>query len=470
YEYNIATVSSFYPNAYEYYDNVNTSSSPYPGPYGYDTQPEGADNGIYDERKNNEHEDSENDEEEKNNLLVLCKEMKFSTLELAELYLTNYAKQKEFSFRKKKQIHESEKAILAEDKRDRDSEIIDCPWYINLAFPKIEKEVCINSILGEHNHKINILITEMAPKYRKLTYKMSEKVKFWTIHRKLGLSTQYNLLVASFPGHVINRKDLSNTIQWFKSQAKPSKNDACRMLNDLYSKKEKDPMWIENLINEYPACKSYLMNVLYPYKLNRTSRLTDVVGEIQTIFDQQSKKAVLAECKNEIPTKGISTIMDEYFPMLDKMLKERLTPQILQKQRDQMAQSICYDAKEMAREDDYDQSQSLFPSLLEDIPQNCVQEHLVRFKQTPNVVQSHGPKQRYGFGMGYVKKALDLAIRANKVDDFVNVSIRDLLRVQHKGRQPKRYKSGSKLLKKMTGNKKGERHCQKCGQTGHYAP
>ncbi|CAG8704682.1 3298_t:CDS:2, partial [Racocetra persica] len=81
YEHNIANVSSFYPNAYEYYDN----------PYGYDSamstyvnfqsssdslteldveaQPEGANNGIYDERKYNEHEDSENEEEGKNNLL-----------------------------------------------------------------------------------------------------------------------------------------------------------------------------------------------------------------------------------------------------------------------------------------------------------------------------------------------------------------------------------------------------------------
>ncbi|CAG8756754.1 15296_t:CDS:2, partial [Cetraspora pellucida] len=114
--------------------------------------------------------------------------------------------------------------------------------------------------------------------------------------------------------------------------------------------------------------------------------------EIQAIFNQQSKKAALTECKNEIPTKSIPTILDEYFPELDKILKEYLIPQILQKQRDQMAQSICYDAvlvdswlpllevlddsyqQEIAREDDYDQPQSLFPSLLEDIPQDCIQE------------------------------------------------------------------------------------------------
>ncbi|CAG8835912.1 33436_t:CDS:1, partial [Gigaspora margarita] len=132
-----------------------------------------------------------------------------------------------------------------------------------------------------------------------------------------------------------------------------------------------------------------------------------------------------------------------------------------------------------------------------ELPQLLLFQHLARFKQTPNIVQSHSPKQKYRFGMGYAKKALDLAIRANKVDDFVNeierfiektkrdmsdqdesvnptnvevVSIGDPLRVQHKGQQSKRYKSGGELLKKSTRNKKEGRHCQKCGQTGHYAP
>src|SRR6266498_555794 len=79
------------------------------------------------------------------------------------------------------------------------------------------------------------------------------------------------------------------------------------------------------------------------------------------------------------------------------------------------------------------------------------------------IVQPQGPKQKYGFGMGYAKKALDLAIRVDKVDEFVNqleyfiesvkaklfdqqennisMHIGDLLRVRYKGQQPNRYKS-----------------------------
>ncbi|CAG8804098.1 1499_t:CDS:2, partial [Gigaspora margarita] len=105
-----------------------------------------------------------------------------------------------------------------------------------------------------------------------------------------------------------------------------------------------------------------------------------------------------------------------------------------------------------------------------ELPQPLFQ-HLIRFKQTPNIVQLHSPKQKYGFGMGYAKKALDLAIRTNKVNDLVNelecfiektkndidkddndsAGVQDLLQVRHKGQQPKRYKSGGELPKKVMG-------------------
>lgn len=504
-----------------------------------------------------EYDDSEYEEEE--NRLELNQGMEFETWELAESYLNEYAKQQGFSFRKKRRIldptdstitrrrtyecshartHEIQKVILEENRRDRDSEMIGCLWHINLSFPKSGNGVRINSIVGVHNHDMNPCITEIAPKFRKLTDKMLEKIKFWTIEGRLGIPTQYNLLVALFPNKVINKKDLSNAIQQFKKQAKPIKNDACQMLTELYLKKDDDPRWIikprfdhgerrlnslfwmspdqvnayeryhdivivdttsktnqfdmilmliivvdnnfrniivaaailedeteatftwilqelknscdltptvlysdadpalisaiktnypethhfhcifhidlnlkknlkgklrdqfelfrakflemrnslchktfeikwNTLIDEFPACEQYLTRALYPCKsswacyainqnftagiqstqrvestnkiikdrLNRSSCLTDVVEEVQKIFDQQSKKAILNECKNEIPTRGIPSIMDEYFPELDKILREYLTPQILQKQRDQMAQSLCYDVE-----------------------------------------------------------------------------------------------------------------------------
>ncbi|PKY61142.1 hypothetical protein RhiirA4_412890, partial [Rhizophagus irregularis] len=80
-----------------------------------------------------------------------------------------------------------------------------------MAFPKTAKGVRINSII----HSLNPLIIETAPKFRRLTNEMLEKIKFWTIEGKMGMPNQYNLLVASFPDKTINRKDLSNAIQKF---------------------------------------------------------------------------------------------------------------------------------------------------------------------------------------------------------------------------------------------------------------
>ena len=174
------------------------------------------------------------DEEEKE--LRLHPEMEFKTWELAESYLKEYAKQQGFCFCKRRRIadlinntitrrrtyecshaytHEAQKAILEENRRDRDSEMIGCSWHINFSFPKSASGVRITSILGEHNHDMNPLVTEIAPKFRKLTDEMLEKIKFWTIQGRMSMLTQYNLLEALFPDKIINKKDLSNAIQQF---------------------------------------------------------------------------------------------------------------------------------------------------------------------------------------------------------------------------------------------------------------
>jgi len=140
------------------------------------------------EYDNGEHEEYDSEHEEEANGLELNQGMEFETWELAESYLDEYTKQQGFCFRKRRRIpdsvdntitrrrtyecshaqtHEAQKAILAENRRDRDSEMIGCPWHINLAFPKCTNGVRINSIIGQHNHDMNPLITEIAPKFPK---------------------------------------------------------------------------------------------------------------------------------------------------------------------------------------------------------------------------------------------------------------------------------------------------------------
>ncbi len=90
--------------------------------------------------------------------------------------------------------------------------MIGYPWHVNIAFFKFANSVQINSIIGKHNHDMNSFIAEIALRYRKLTDEMLKKIKFWIIQGKMGILTQYNLLVVSFPNKVINKKDLSNAI------------------------------------------------------------------------------------------------------------------------------------------------------------------------------------------------------------------------------------------------------------------
>ncbi|CAG8605078.1 14067_t:CDS:2, partial [Cetraspora pellucida] len=177
------------------------------------------------------------------------------------------------------------------------------------------------------------------------------------------------------------------------------------------------------LIAKYPNCEQYLIRVLYPCKnswtsytinknftteiqstqhvkvcnkiikdrLNRASCLTEVVEEIQRLFNNQSKKTILNEYKSKILIKRILNITEEYFPEIAKILQEYLMSQILQKQHDQMVQSLCYNVflikdwslllelmndfyqYDMTR-DDYNQPQFLLSLLLENISYNSVLE------------------------------------------------------------------------------------------------
>ncbi|PKY36814.1 hypothetical protein RhiirB3_460331, partial [Rhizophagus irregularis] len=74
-------------------------------------------------------------------------------------------------------------------------------------------------------------------------------------------------------------------------------------------------------------------------------------------------------------------------------------------------------------------------------------QHLANFRQASSIVQPQGPKQKYGFGMGYAKKALDLAIQTDK-ENGISMHIGNPLRMRHKGRQPNRYKSCGEPQKK----------------------
>lgn len=180
------------------------------------------------------HNEEESDEENEGLYkLKLSKSIEFSTWEIAESYLEDYAKQEGVCFHKQCCIanstdnsiichhtfectqarkHEAKKVVLIKNRRNRDSEMIGCSWHINLSFPKTALGVKINSIIDEHKHPMNPLITEIAPKFHCLTDEILKKIEFWTIHGRLGIAIQYNLLTALFSHRKVNKKDLSNAI------------------------------------------------------------------------------------------------------------------------------------------------------------------------------------------------------------------------------------------------------------------
>ena len=106
---------------------------------------------------------------------------------------------------------------------------------------------------------------------------MLEKIRFWTIHGRMGIPNQYNLLVASYPGKVINKKDLSNAIQKYKKQMKPSKNDACQMLSNLYLKKEEDSLWIVKPQFEPEERRLNSLFWMFPDQIQAYGKYHDVV-------------------------------------------------------------------------------------------------------------------------------------------------------------------------------------------------
>ncbi|CAB4418906.1 unnamed protein product [Rhizophagus irregularis] len=154
----------------------------------------------------------------------------------------------------------------------------------------------------------------------------------------------------------------------------------------------------------------------------------------------------------------------------------------------------------MAREDDYDQPQSLFSSLIENIPHNSIQQvwkvtrHHEQKSEPQYVILLDDSSHLFDEFVNQVKCFIEntKVELSEHQENIVSMHIGDPLRVQHKGRQPNRYRSCGEPQKKkarhmrnitnITNNeneervvatqagKTRERHCKKCHQTGHYAP
>ncbi|RGB34251.1 hypothetical protein C1646_760788 [Rhizophagus diaphanus] len=87
-------------------------------------------------------------------------------------------------------------------------------------------------------------------------------------------------------------------------------------INMAFLKIAKD-VQINSIIGIQSSQRTEVFNKLIKEKLNQISLLCDVVEIVQAIFDKQSKKVMLTECINEIPTRNLLSVIDEYFSEFD---------------------------------------------------------------------------------------------------------------------------------------------------------
>ncbi|UZO14198.1 uncharacterized protein OCT59_005659 [Rhizophagus irregularis] len=157
---------------------------------------------------------------------------KFHTWEEFEVYLERYALQEGFSFKKIRveyYLHQKEMKGLTVDQK-------------KLHVKRRTYECThsgITSVKLEHNHVMNPLIAEMAPKFRKFTPEMITDVEFYVKHNIFSATQIYPLLRAKYSDYPILKKDLYNIIQKVKvGQKEVVKNDSANFLHYLYEKKQ----------------------------------------------------------------------------------------------------------------------------------------------------------------------------------------------------------------------------------------
>ncbi|CAG8798374.1 19473_t:CDS:1, partial [Racocetra fulgida] len=117
--------------------------------------------------------------------------------------------------------------------RERHSTAIDCGWHVNFNNRKGTTEIICTSLEDKHSHEINPIIDQTASHFCRLSEEMFEDIKFYTCHTiSIGAKMQYNILRAKYPDKYINKKDVYNTVQRFKSPSLENiKNDITETLH-----------------------------------------------------------------------------------------------------------------------------------------------------------------------------------------------------------------------------------------------
>ncbi|CAG8795175.1 22931_t:CDS:2, partial [Cetraspora pellucida] len=197
--------------------------------------------------------------------LQISVDASFLSWDLAEVQLNSYAKAKGFSLHRKRVefnnngegrqrtfecTHSgkcvSNQVVDLSQQRNRSSGKISCPWHINLSKPKESAVVIITSIIGEHNHQLQSDIRLYAPKYRKLSSEILEKIEFYVTKGKIGSKQMLPLLTSEFPDYIIHKRDLYNAVQKVRRPLNQHQGEAQEFVNYLLYLKHQEPGCIVN--------------------------------------------------------------------------------------------------------------------------------------------------------------------------------------------------------------------------------
>ncbi|CAB5299106.1 unnamed protein product [Rhizophagus irregularis] len=298
----------------------------------------------------------------------------------------------------------------SKSKKDTSTKKTKCPFLVNVSCPKTKNpssNVVVNKLINEHNHSLSVEMITFEEQ-KKFTTEMMEDIKFLTSHCKFSATAQRKFLEGKYPSQPIYSKDLYAAIQKFRPTSKSLLNDAALMSNWLDHQKECDSRWVivrgwdddntltrnslanetfekrfENLFQDFSDAKPYL-KTLYQTKtywahcftsfkftagMIATSRveavnaclkrllynsnisLCDLMTEIHRLLDMQDKKEQYNFWKLAIPCIRNQEKSNFLFRKLDNYLEKFLTPIMLQRQRDEINQSVYYTATKLPDND-----------------------------------------------------------------------------------------------------------------------
>ncbi|RIB03246.1 hypothetical protein C2G38_2225685 [Gigaspora rosea] len=136
--------------------------------------------------------------------------------------------------------YEPKKSVILENQRNSKSKRTECPWHMNVTFPKKATTISITSLNISHNHPLNPQTNSHASKNRTLPEAIEREICFYTVEGNLNATIQRRFLSAKFPNVTIYPRNLQNLIQKYKI-ANWEDNNASKLLRHLLNKKTEEP-------------------------------------------------------------------------------------------------------------------------------------------------------------------------------------------------------------------------------------